>query len=165
MPEVLLMRHAKSVRDAPVPRDRDRPLAPRGERAATAMGVALARMGAAPDHVITSPAVRAETTARLAAEAGEWDVPIDIVEALYGGGTTAVIEAMASAPPVERLLLMGHEPTCSAAVATLVGGGNHRMVTAAVACVEVTRLRRPAGGSLVWMLRPRLLTDGDLRIT
>jgi phosphohistidine phosphatase len=165
MPEVLLMRHAKSVRDAPVPRDRDRPLAPRGEEAAAAIGIALVRMGAAPDHVLTSPAVRAETTARIAAEVGEWGAEIEVVEALYGGGTASVLAAIAEAPDVGRIMLVGHEPTWSDAVATLVGGGNHRMVTAAVACIEVASLRRPAHGSLLWMLAPRLLTDGDLRIT
>jgi phosphohistidine phosphatase len=165
MPEVQLMRHAKSVRDAPVPRDRDRPLAPRGEAAAAAMGVALARMGVAPGHVMTSPAVRAEMTARIAADVGGWDAEIEVVDALYGGGTNAVIAAMAAAPGVERLMLVGHEPTWSDAVATLVGGGAHAMVTAAVACIEVSSLSRPVRGSLLWLLTPRLLTDGDLQIT
>jgi phosphohistidine phosphatase len=164
MPEVLLMRHAKSVRPAPVP-DRERPLAPRGERAAAAVGVALTRMGVAPDHVLTSPAVRAETTARRAAESGGWDAPIDVIDTLYGGGTRAVLDAMAAAPPVERLMLVGHDPTWTDVVSSLAGGGRHRMVTAAVACIEVASLRRPVDGSLLWMLDPRLLTDGDLKIT
>lgn len=165
MPEILLMRHAKSVRDAPVPLDRDRPLSRRGERAAAAIGVALRRMGVAPEHVMTSPAVRAESTARIAAETGQWDAEIEVVDDLYGGGTRAVLATLARAPDVERIMFVGHEPTLSDAVATLVGGGDHRMVTAAVACVEVTSLHRPVRGSLLWLLTPRLLTDGDLRLT
>jgi phosphohistidine phosphatase len=129
------------------------------------VGLALTRMGVVPQHVMTSPAVRAETTARIAAATGAWDAGIEVVDALYGSGPRAVLSAIEAAPDVERLMLVGHEPTWSDVVATLVGGGSHRMVTAAVACVEVASLRRAARGSLLWMLAPRLLTDGDLRIT
>lgn len=165
MPEILLMRHAKSTRDAGVARDRDRPLAPRGEAAARVMGTVLSRIGATPELVMTSPAVRARATAALAAAAGGWDARIEVVDDLYGRGTEAVLDTIAAAPSVGRMLLVGHEPTWSSVVGALIGGGRHRMVTAAVACVELTDPSRPSGGHLLWMLIPRSFTDLGLTVT
>jgi phosphohistidine phosphatase len=53
-----LLRHAKSSWDDPVPRDFDRPLNKKGERAARAMGQWMASNGLNFEHVIASPAVR-----------------------------------------------------------------------------------------------------------
>ena len=90
MPELILLRHAKSDWGAGFVTDRDRPLARRGEKAAYAMGRALTLAGKMPDLVISSPAVRAETTARLAAQAGEWPARIDLDERLYGASPVDV---------------------------------------------------------------------------
>jgi phosphohistidine phosphatase len=53
-----LLRHAKSGWDDPVPRDFDRPLNKKGERAARAIGQWMASHGLNFEHVIASPAVR-----------------------------------------------------------------------------------------------------------
>lgn len=164
MAEILLMRHAKSQRDVPLP-DLARPLSPRGEKAARRMGGVLTAMGKVPDLILSSPAVRAESTARLAADAGEWDASIEIVDSLYGGGVRHLFDATRVTPnSASRVMLVGHEPTWSMAVASLCGGGDHRMVTAAVACVETAAfaVAGPGSGRLLWMLTPRLFTDGTL---
>ena len=57
-----LLRHAKSSWDDPGLADRDRPLAPRGRRAAKAMGDHLRREHIAPAVVLCSSARRAEET-------------------------------------------------------------------------------------------------------
>ena len=56
-----------------------------------------------------------------------------------------------------RVLVVGHEPTWSMTVETLIGGGAIAMVTAAVACVETAAGPVPGTGMLRWMLHPRLL--------
>jgi phosphohistidine phosphatase len=53
-----LLRHAKSDWDDPVPRDFDRPLNKRGEKASRAIGQWMASNGISFEHVIASPAVR-----------------------------------------------------------------------------------------------------------
>ncbi len=53
-----LLRHAKSGWDDPVPRDFDRPLNKRGERAARTIGQWMASNGINFEQVIASPAVR-----------------------------------------------------------------------------------------------------------
>jgi len=64
MKTMLWMRHGKSDWDAGYGRDHDRPLATRGEKAAKAMGTALANAGFLPDFVLSSTAVRARTYIR-----------------------------------------------------------------------------------------------------
>lgn len=159
MVEILLMRHAKSEHPAGIA-DRDRPLSSRGRAAAAAMGRTMSGFGVQPDLILTSPARRAASTARRAAAAGGWDAPLVEVEDLYGGGVSEVLRALEVEPAPNRVLAVGHEPTWSATVAALVGGGSFAMVTAAVACIEAPG---PIAGSgrLRWMLHPRLLPEAS----
>ncbi|MEQ1333326.1 SixA phosphatase family protein, partial [Salmonella enterica] len=74
-----LLRHAKSGWDDPVARDFDRPLNPKGQRAAAMMGRYLKAEGLEFDHVLASPAARVvETLAQVATGYGSelaphWD--------------------------------------------------------------------------------------------
>lgn len=172
MKTMLWMRHGKSDWDASYGRDHDRPLAARGVKAAKSMGAALARVGLAPDFVLSSTAVRARTTADLAMaavaeELGRWTVPTRHEGDLYGGGLSAVLDHVRRVPDeadgrrVETLLITGHEPTWSSMVSQLIGGGDVRMVTAAVACVRSHVERwsdiRPGGCELIFFLPPKVL--------
>ena len=162
MPELVLMRHAKSDWDAPYDRDIRRPLSARGRRDAAAMGAALTAMGAAPDFVLTSPAVRAHATAEMAAAGGGWNAEVLVVDSLYGGGPGAVLDALGELPdPCRRALVLGHEPTWSETVGLLIGGGEVRMPTAAGAGLEVLvrswRAIAPGTCRLHWLLPPRVL--------
>jgi len=167
MPHLLMLRHGKSDWDADVAVDRDRPLAGRGRKAARAIGRVLTMMQQVPDLILTSPALRARATAELAAEAGEWDATIEELEALYGAPAEVILATLAATPEdTKRLMIIGHEPVWSELASLLIGGGRLRMVTGAVAAVDVPRwdLIGPAAGQLRWMLAPRLFTDGDLEI-
>ena len=68
MKTLFLVRHAKSSRDDPSLPDRDRPLDDRGKRDAPTMGKRLAKRDVKPDLLLSSPALRALTTAQLMAE-------------------------------------------------------------------------------------------------
>src|SRR3546814_19376386 len=65
MPELLLLRHAKSDWKDKTLGDFDRPLAARGRRAAALMGRLLAEEDLAPDLVLCSTARRAVETVEL----------------------------------------------------------------------------------------------------
>ena len=163
MKTLLLMRHAKSDWDADYGVDHDRPLNERGRRSARAMGKLLAQIGLQPDLIVSSTALRARSTAMLADEAGQWRSEILLDEALYGGGTGAVIEAAASVPDVGRLMLVGHQPTWSMLVSALTGE-RVDMKTATVAVVDFDIIEWGAlpgsRGVLNMVYRPRdLLGD------
>jgi phosphohistidine phosphatase len=131
---LLLMRHAKSDWEAEYGADHDRPLNQRGRRSARLMGRVLTARGLAPGHILSSTAVRARTTAELASEAGGWGADLRLDIALYESGPEGVLEAAASAPNVNRLMLVGHQPTWSM-LAERLTGEPVEMKTAAVALV------------------------------
>ena len=68
MKRLTLLRHAKSSWKDPDLDDFDRPLNSRGEHDAPLMGLRLQARGARPSLLLTSPAKRAQRTARLIAK-------------------------------------------------------------------------------------------------
>jgi phosphohistidine phosphatase len=159
---LILLRHGKSDWQADYGDDRSRPLAQRGRKAAKRMGRFLSRAGQVPDAAITSPAVRADDTLRLAMEGGGWTCPVRMAPALYGGGVPGLFGEVRKEPATTDVLLaVGHEPTWSEAVAALIGGGEIRFPTAALARVDLDVDAwdeiAPGTGVLAWTIGPRLL--------
>ena len=115
------MRHAKSDWSADYGADHDRPLNDRGRRSARAIGEALSSDDEAPDHIISSTAVRARTTAELATDAGGWGCELVLDSKLYGGGADTVVSVATSSGEGQRLMLVGHQPTWSILVSVLTG--------------------------------------------
>ena len=162
MKTLLVMRHAKSDWGVAYADDHERPLAPRGIKAARRMGRFLADAGAAPELVVSSTAIRALTTAELAAEAGNWGCPIVTTPDFYASDPERVLEVIAGTKPeVECVLVAGHEPTWSGLVSLLVGHARVGMPTGAIACLDL-----PVGGwaaigpsacELRWLVTPRML--------
>ena len=105
-----LLRHAKSGWDDPASRDFDRPLNPRGRRAARTVGREMKAQGLAFDLVLASPARRViETLEEVAAAYGPIGAEYD--QRLYLASTPTLLEIVRGAPDhVERLLLVGHNP-------------------------------------------------------
>ena len=163
MPALILLRHGKSDWDADDGgEDRARPLARRGRKAARRMGRFMARAGQVPDAAITSPAVRAADTLRLAMEGGGWSCPVRSAASLYGGGVPGMLAEVQQEPADTGVLLaVGHEPTSSETLSALVGGGEVRLPTAALARIDfdVDRWEEvaPGTGVLAWLVVPRLL--------
>ena len=62
---------------------------------------------------------------------------------------------------VNRLVVVGHEPALSEAVALFVGGGNFSLPSAAVAGIALDVARwadiEPGRGGLAYLVRPRML--------
>ena len=163
---LLVLRHAKSDWNAGAAQDRLRPLSKRGRRAAEAVGRFVAGAGQVPDLALTSPAVRATETLVLAMKGGGWTCDVAERAGLYDASVEGVLAELRGAPEAARLLLVvGHEPACSALVAALIGGGRGRVPTAALARVDLDAERwREAGsgtGVLAWMVVPALLTGGS----
>ena len=105
-----LLRHAKSGWDDGVERDFDRPLNPRGRRAARTVGAEMRAEGLAFDRIVASPAKRViETLDEVAAGYGPLDAIYD--ERLYLALSETLIDVAREAPKTAtRLLLVGHNP-------------------------------------------------------
>jgi phosphohistidine phosphatase len=105
-----LLRHAKSTWDDPVARDFDRPLNPRGRRAARTVGGEMKAQDLAFDRVAASPARRVvETLEEVAASFGALHPDYD--QRLYLASTETLLDVLRSeSEATERLLLVGHNP-------------------------------------------------------
>lgn len=162
MKHLLVMRHAKSDWTGGVA-DHDRPLSRRGVRASKTMGAVLRRMGQIPDLVYSSTAVRARTTVELAAEAGDWDTPIEATQDLYGTSAEDALAVASKAPDdVERLMLVGHQPTWGALVYRLTGGAV-QVKTATIVAIECYAYDwsdlAETHGEVLYVLQARLFDD------
>jgi len=105
---LLLLRHAKSSWDDPALADHDRPLAPRGRRAARAIGSFLSDHEIPISLVLCSSARRARDTVELAEPAGE----LQIEEALYGASAGELLERLRRLPEeADVVMLVGHNPS------------------------------------------------------
>lgn len=167
MKRLLLMRHAKSDWEADYGADHDRPLNERGVRDARVMGQVIAVKGLTPDLVLSSTAVRARTTAEIAAGAGRWQAEIRLDRSLYDSGADGVVATAAGMPDVESAMLVGHQPTWSILLRTLTGEPVD-MRTATIAVIEFgfeSWADLPtAAGTLIDVLSPKSYADtqGDI---
>lgn len=157
---LFLFRHAKSDWDANFSSDHKRPLALRGINAAKTMGHLLAKSNKLPDLVICSTATRARQTLDLAEKHGNWRCESHYSDALYECHSGEVIEFIQQTnDSVNSIMLVGHEPTWSGLTSLLIGGGNIRFPTAAIARIDFYfdswRNIKAASGELRWLLQPR----------
>ncbi|MCJ8165480.1 histidine phosphatase family protein [Pontibacter sp. E15-1] len=115
MKTLYILRHAKSSWKFEELSDHDRPLSKRGRSDAPLMGQELSARGVNPTLIISSPAVRALTTATLAGKEMGYD-PDDIAvdERIYGAGKEDLLEVVRqTADDVKHLMLVGHNEAIS----------------------------------------------------
>ena len=162
MLSLILFRHGKSDWDAPYAEDHERPLASRGREAARCMGLLLTQTKQTPDLAVSSSAVRARDTLRLAARAGNWKGPMRIEDALYESSPNALlswVKALDEDP--ECLLLTGHEPAWSAFAGRLIGKAAIRFPTAAMLRIDFEAERWQevefGQGELRWLMPPKVI--------
>ena len=127
MKTLYLLRHAKSSWDDPTLADHDRPLAPRGRKAAPRMAVWLRTQARRPDLVICSTAARARETWELVARELQPAPEVDVRRSVYDAGPQQLIAIARGTPAhVETLMLVGHNPAMEEAAALLARDGDAR---------------------------------------
>jgi phosphohistidine phosphatase len=112
MKTLFLVRHAKSSWDDTTLPDKDRPLDDRGKRDAPKMGKRLAKRGVKPDLILSSPAMRAFTTAEIIARKLDYkrkDIVVD--DRLYASAADELLNVIHRLDDeLERVMLFGHNP-------------------------------------------------------
>lgn len=121
---ILLLRHAKSSWDEPGLADVDRPLAPRGRRAAAVMGVYLRDEGLVPDLVLCSAARRAAETWEIAAHELPKAPAVEHDPGLYMVPADRLLRRLRKLPAaVKTVLVVGHEGGVDVLARRLAGDG------------------------------------------
>ena len=118
---LFVLRHAKSSWDDPGLDDHERPLAPRGRRAAEAMAAQLRARGIAPRLVICSSARRARETLEGVAVGGR-----QLIEpGLYSASASDLLQRLRGVPEAtESVMVIGHNPALQSLVLSLAETGD-----------------------------------------
>ena len=139
MKTLTLVRHAKSSWKDNSLADRDRPLNKRGERDAPDMGRRIAEAGIRPSLIVSSPAVRAWTTAKAVAK--EIGYPSEFLQRdrdLYLGSLSDILDVVvAQDNGFNSLMLFGHNPGFTDFANYLVPGLTNNVPTAGVVSVNI----------------------------
>ena len=128
---ILLVRHAEAARGET---DALRPLTTAGRDAAKALGARLAREGANPSAVISSPLLRARETAVELCRALGCEAETD--ERLAPGATAELVRAVVAGRG-DEVVVVGHQPDCGSIAAELSGGSEPDFPPAGLAVFEL----------------------------
>jgi phosphohistidine phosphatase len=115
MKTLSLLRHAKSSWNDISLSDFDRPLNKRGEHDAPLMGRFLHTKGVRPEQIVSSPALRAITTAGIIASAlGNKEEAIRQLPSIYEANVNELMNLLRGLDnQAEHIMLVGHNPGLS----------------------------------------------------
>jgi phosphohistidine phosphatase len=144
MRTLYLLRHAKSSWDDPALADRERPLTPRGRRAARRIADHLAQLGIEPELVLCSSAVRTRATLELVRPAFGGKSTVTMDDMLYAASSGELLDRIRRVPDgVASVMLIGHNPGLQQLAVTLASSGEElrrledKFPTAALATLSV----------------------------
>ncbi len=139
MKTLTIVRHAKSSWNNPALSDRDRPLNKRGERDAPIMAQRVADAGIRPSLILSSPANRAWTTAKVIAE--QLSYPMEFLQReneLYLASLDDLLDVIvAQDEGFNSLMIVGHNPGLTDFVNFLSPGLTNNLPTAGVVCISI----------------------------
>lgn len=163
MRTLFLMRHAKSDWDASYVGDHERPLSVRGRKAARRIGRYLKRIDQLPTLIVCSTSIRTRETLSIASIGGEWgEIETVFENELYLTTQDRIIGRIRTLPNEFRtVMIIGHEPTTSVVVGSLIGGASVLFSTGACARIDLDIDSwgdiHPGSGTLQWHINPKIL--------
>ena len=167
MKTLTLVRHAKSSWKDRSLSDRERPLNNRGDRDAPVMARRIADAGMRPSLIVSSPAVRAWTTAQIVA--GELGYPLEFLQReddLYLASLDGWLDVVAAQDNgFNYLMLFGHNPGLTDFANYLSPGLTNNVPTAGVVSVTIDRddwllYERPEAELVVYDYPKNINTQG-----
>ena len=171
MPELLLLRHAKSSHKDKTLEDYDRPLAKRGRRDCRLIGNWLREHDMVPDLVVSSPSKRTTQTVKRVGK--RMAIDKDIIrwdEKIYDASYKGLIKVISKVPEdCQKLMVVGHHEALEAMILRKCRWAdippNPKLIpTAAVAILEFESKWsdiKKADARLQAIVRPRELVPAD----
>jgi phosphohistidine phosphatase len=160
--QLYIVRHGIAIdrEDPKCPLDPERFLTPEGIDKAKQVARGVAKIGAVPDLMVSSPYVRALQTAEIFAAALDYSKSkIQKSELLLPGAEPLqLFRELSKNKQLSSVFIFGHAPHLDEVLATSIGSKHHvtAMKKSGVALVELARLTPPAG-QLLWLATPKLL--------
>ncbi len=138
MKQLFIVRHAKSDWGDFNLKDFDRPLSQRGHKNAPEMAQRFFKKGRSPEFIVSSPALRAITTANYFANG--WNIQpslIEKIDAIYEANTTTLLRTINNLDnQYEKIALFGHNPGLTDVLNYLTHDFIASMPTCCVALIE-----------------------------
>lgn len=174
MRRLILLRHAKTEREAPSGKDRDRRLDERGIKDAAEIGRWLARHDYDRGLALVSTATRAQQTWNLLAP-NLPGVQVEHVPALYGADLSELLQLVreTSVQDPKQVLIVAHNPGLHELALGLIASGDregrdaleHNLPTAGMAIIEFATHdwndARFRSGKLARFVSPKLLRESS----
>lgn len=139
MKTLSILRHAKSSWNDASLSDRERPLNKRGRHDAPMMGRRLKESAIRPSLIVSSPAVRAWTTAKIVAR--EISYPREFLQRddrLYLAGVRQLFDVVSEQDPgFNSIMIVGHNPGLTEFANRLVPDLTPNVPTCALVAVEI----------------------------
>ena len=159
MKTIYLLRHAKSSWDNESLSDFERPLNERGMNTAPFMGEVMTGRGYIPSLIISSPAMRAKTTAELVLQSGGFGSQMTLDDRIYEASPNTLRQVASElGDDVESVMLVGHNPGMEGFIRYLTGR-IEPMPTAALAVIELAidswKDINTDSGTIVEIIRPK----------
>lgn len=160
--QLYIVRHGIAIdREAPkCPPDPERFLTEEGKEKTQQVAKGLAKLGVAPDMLISSPYRRAKETAEIfAAELEYAKAKIRYTNALLPSADAVMLfRELAKDKDAGTAMIFGHAPHLDEVLAAAVGSKHQftALKKAGVALVELKRISPPSG-ELLWLATPKLL--------
>jgi phosphohistidine phosphatase len=155
--QIYFVRHGPADRSAWTGNDFERPLTPEGRASIEESARRLREIGFQPDFILSSPFVRALQTAEIIADVlGRRDRLVADKRVDCDFDMAKLRSILSEYSSAEAIALVGHEPSFSAVVGELIGGGLVVCKKGSVARVDLESCES-RHGELVWLLQPRTL--------
>jgi phosphohistidine phosphatase len=114
MKHLILIRHAETAEKVTGQTDKDRELTTSGMRQAASAGQFLKNQSVSIDIILTSAAIRAQTTAQLIAEQLNPNADIvSIEDELYQASVGTMFEKLRNGDHYHNIVIVGHNPAIS----------------------------------------------------
>jgi len=163
--KIYLIRHSNAV-DPGTPGyedDSQRPLTEKGRDKMKDIASALKELNVKPDLIVTSPYVRARQTAEILAKVLKYKQELAFSDALVPmGSADNIIGEINEKYSVDELVLVSHEPCCSALIGTLTAGNPDlafNIKNGGVCCLSSDDLHIERRAVLEWLLPPKILIE------
>jgi len=155
MRTLTIIRHAKSSWEQEGLSDFERPLNDRGRRDAPVMAARLKKDAAQPDLLVSSPALRAITTARVFADVlGIPTESIQLQAKIYDASLSTLLNVVQSLDDqYPHIALFGHNPGLSQLAQRLAEGDIDELPTCAIVQISLPAKHWRNAGSEIGTLR------------
>lgn len=151
--KVYFLRHGEADWPGWTLPDDERPLTKKGKKELKRVADFLADHDAVPDVLLTSPLARAYQTAEIIAE--RLDRSIQEEPTLGLAFDPKKLAALLAKNKGKDVMLVGHEPGFSGAIAALTGA-DVRLAKAGIARVDINETDR-LRGQLIWLVTPKIV--------